>query len=564
MAIFVVTGAAGFVGRHLCQALRSGGHEVRGVTRHDEASLRNAGVYLWVGDLWDGGALASIFDGADYVIHCAGNAIFGNGKTYRRDNLELTRHLVDLTRSSVSIKRFVFVSTLGVADRSSSDRCHDPLTEASPCHPSSDYGRSKLDAEDMLRQSGIRYSIVRPTMVVGPDMRYGSHFSVFARWAIQSAIISRVAWPGIFSVLHVDDLAEALILAAAHPDAEGQIYYCAGEPVSIGEFFERSAPGHHRLRLGRMASALGSLPLIPFPLRALLLPALVASDARLRSLGWSPRHGAWKALDTVISREKARVDWRVDPGGLTVITGAASGLGRALVQRLAQFRAHLLLIDRDAAALESLKGIFPKLQMVAADLADPKAIAAVINSTEWKSLPVTELYACAGFGLRGKVHELSVQTQSDMMAVNVIARLQLAHAAIGGMTRAQFGRVVLISSSSAFQPLPYMAVYAASNAALLSLGEAWAAEVANDGVKLVTVCPGGMQTGFQKAAGVRVIVGEKLMSATDVADRIINGLDAAGSTQLVSLRTHVMAALSRLLPRKLSVAFWRHLMENLR
>lgn len=564
MATFVVTGATGFVGRHLCHALRERGHEVRGMTRRDDALLRNLGVNLWIGDLWDSVRLASAFDDADYVIHCAGNAVFGNGETYRRDNLELTRHLIELTRSRVSIRRFVFVSTIGVADRSSSDRCGEPLTEASTCHPSSDYGRSKRDAEDMLKHAGVRYAIVRPTMVVGADMRHDSHFSKFARWAIKRTIISRVNWPGAFSVIHVADLADALILVAEHPDAEGKTYFCAGEPVRIGEYFEHSAPGHHRLRFGRLAFALGNLPAMPFAFRALMLPALVASDARLRTLGWSPRHGPWPALDAVIDREKARADWRVDPGGLTVVTGAASGLGRALVQRLAQVRTHMLLIDRDAVGLEALAGHFPRLQTIVADFADPDATSAVIDSTEWKSLPVTELYACAGFGLRGQVNEMPVQIQSDMFVVNVIARLKLAHAAIGSMARAQFGRVVLISSSAAFQPLPYMAVYAASNAAVLSLGEAWAAEVENDGIRLVTVCPGGMQTGFQNAAGVRVIAGETLMSATEVADRILNGFNTEGTTQLVSLRAHLMAALARLLPRKLAVALWRRLMESLR
>lgn len=564
MATVVVTGATGFVGRHLCHALRVKGHEVRGMARRDDASLRNAGVKLWIGDLWDTDRLATAFDDADYVIHCAGNAVFGNGKTYRRDNLELTRHLVELTRSRVSIRRFVFVSTIGVADRSRSDQCSEPLTESSPCHPSSDYGRSKRDAEDMLKQAGVRYAIVRPTMVVGPDMRHNSHFSRFARWAIKRTIISRVNWPGAFSVVHVADLAEALILVAEHPDAEGGTYFCAGEPVSIGEYFEQSAPGHHRLRLGRLALALGKLSVMPFAFRALMLPALVASDARLRMLGWSPRYGPWQALDAVINREKARADWRVDPGGLTVVTGAASGLGRALVQRLAQVRTHMLLIDRDAAGLEGLAGHFPRLRTIVADLANPDVTSAVIDSPEWQSMPIAELYACAGFGLRGRVHELSMQAQSDMFAVNVVARLKLAHAAIGSMARAQFGRVVLISSSAAFQPLPYMAVYAASNAAVLSLGEAWAAEVETDGIQFVTVCPGGMGTGFQKAAGVRVIAGETLMSATEVADRILNSFNTAGTTQLISLRAHAMAALARLLPRKLAVTLWRRLMENLR
>jgi short-subunit dehydrogenase/uncharacterized protein YbjT (DUF2867 family) len=520
------------------------------------------GVDLLTGDIWDADLLARGLAEADYVIHCAGNAVFGNGPAYRRENLEMTIHLLGASRKCATLQRFVFVSTIGAVDRAPTDDCVEPLTEESPLCPSSDYGRSKQDAEIAVIASGIPYCIVRPAMVVGKEMRYGSHFSVFARWAIEGRLFSRIAWPGALSIVHVDDLAKALIAAALHPEAAGKRLFCAGAPLSIAACFRLAAPGRWRLSIPNFMSR---LPNLPFSLRVLLLPALVADDARLRSLGWSPAFDSKQAVSEVIRREQCRAAWRVDPGGQTVITGAASGLGLALVERLAPMREWVLLIDRDEAGLLEVITRFPHCRYRVMDLADSHSIAALISSGEWCAHPVTELFACAGFGLKGAVQDLAVTAQADIFAVNVIARLFTGHAAAAGMRRLQMGRIVFISSLSAFQPLPFMAVYAASNAALLFLGEAWAAELSGHGIQMLTVCPGGMQTNFQKTAGVRELDGESLMAPGEVADRILVRLDRGGGfSHLVSARAYSMALLARILPRVVSVRLWEKLMEKMR
>lgn len=562
MSVFLVTGAAGFVGRRVCAALRAQGKSVRGILRREDAELSLMGVELLMGDMWDADLLARGLTGADYVIHCAGNAVFGNGPAYRRENLEMTIHLLEASRKYTALKRFVFVSTIGVVDRAPVDDCVEPLTEESPLRPSSDYGRSKQAAENEVIASGIPYCVVRPAMVVGKEMRHGSHFSAFARWAIEGRMFSRIAWPGVLSVVHVDDLANALIVAALHPEAAGKRLFCAGAPISIAECFRLAAPGRWRLSVPGFVAR---LPALPFSLRALLLPALVANDARLRSLGWSPAFGTEQAVSEVIRREQCRANWRVDPGGQTVITGAASGLGRALTERLAPMRERVLLIDRDEAGLLEMIRRFPHCRYRVTDFANSDALEALTCTREWRAHPVSELFSCAGFGLKGAVQDLGATVQAAIFSVNVIARLSTGHAAAVDMRRRQMGRIVFISSSSAFQPLPYMAAYAASNAALLSLGEAWAAEIAGQGIKMITICPGGMQTNFQRAAGVRELEGEKLMEPGEVADRILVRLDGGdGFSHLVSVRSYAMALLARILPRTMSVWLWAKLMEKMR
>lgn len=563
---YFVTGAAGFVGRHLCQHLRQAGHRVSGLARRPDAALEALGVCVVQGDLAKIGAWQEHLAGVDYVIHCAAQASFKGGRDYVAVNVTGTRALLDAIRQAApGLRRFVFVSTIGAIDRARGDACAAPLTENSPAHPSSEYGKSKWRAEQDIRTAGLPFSIVRPAMVVGADMRQDSHFAVFVRAARQGSLLARLAWPGEFSVVHVDDLVAALDLCTTHPAAANRTFFCAGAPLSLRDCFATVQPGGTRLPLEWAGAMATQAPwLFPFQLKALLRPALTASDAALRELGWQPRHTALEALRDVISRESARLDPETDPGGQTIVTGAASGLGRAVVARLAAPRKHLLLVDRDAAGLGEMRRRFPHCETAVVDLADEAAVAAFVQSPAWRAHPIREIFACAGMGIRGATLEADAARHARLFKLNVLARLALTHAALPGMIRHQFGRVVWISSSSAFQPLPYMASYAASNSALLQLGEAWGAELEGTGVHLMQVCPGGMQTNFQQSSGVKQIEGEKLMSPETVADYILRGLAQRKSTLLVSGRSHAMALLARVLPRAMSVALWKRLMTKLR
>jgi hypothetical protein len=162
------------------------------------------------------------------------------------------------------------------------------------------------------------------------------------------------------------------------------------------------------------------------------------------------------------------------------------------------------------------------------------------------------------------MQDISLADHQKMFAINVLARIALGKEAIGGMQKRHFGRMVLISSSSAFKPLTYMATYAGSNSALLSIGEAWSFETSGDGVQVMTVCPGGMQTNFQKSGGVKEVEGEKLMLPEEVAKEIIAGLRHQKVTLIVSFRSFAMSMLARVLPRVWSARLWGRLMEKMR
>lgn len=566
--LWFVTGAGGFVGREVCRQLRARGTAVRALLRRPDPELSALGVEIVTGDLAAPAGWQTALAGVTVVIHCAARADFNGarGESYETANVVGTAALLAAVRANApTLRRFVFVSTIGAVDRAAGDGCLRPLDAGSrPC-PSSEYGRSKRRAEALVRDSGLPFAIVRPALVVGAGMRPDSHFAVFVRAALRHGPLAWAAWPGSFSVVHVADVAAALVIAAEAPAAAGATLFCAGEPISLAQAFAQAEPGRPRLDLGWAAAALHAAPvLFPFRLKAMLGAALTADDRPLRDLGWTPRHPAASALAEVIARERARLDPETDPGGQTVITGAASGLGRAVAERLAPQRAQVLLVDRDAAGLADLQARHPHCRTAVCDLGDETAVQALLGGTAWTEHPVRELYLCAGLGVRGAVLDHTVERQTAVFKVNVLARLALSHAAAGAMRRERFGRIVWISSSSAFQPLPHLAGYAAANAALLALGEAWGEEVRRDGIHFLTVCPGGMRTNFQASAGVRVLPDERLLEPADVADAIVAALRRGRRMAVISPRAHAMALLARVLPRACSLALWTRLMQRLR
>lgn len=566
MIRYFVTGANGFIGRNLCRVLIEEGRAVTALIRPNAAVALPPEVRV-IQSTFDqpedyGPALAE----CDYVIHLAGNARFGNGPGYQDANVTNTEKLLKIVAAHAPrLRRFVFVSTMGAVDRPAADRCQAPLTEDSSAHPTSDYGRSKLAAERLVAASGLPFSIVRPAMVVGGDMRANSHVAVFARMAASKNLFSMLRWPGKVCVLHVDDLARGLVIAAEHASAAGRIFFAAGQPISIGDIFARTSPNGSRLEIGWLAELLRPIaPLLPFQAKVILHSALAIDDSALRGLGWKLKYDAAQAISGVIERERRRVDPSLPLRGRTVVTGAASGLGRALAQALAQRKRRLLLVDRDLDGLNGVCAGEANIERQRCDLADEKDVDALLSSAAWSSEPIDEVFACAGLGLRGSVASLPFEGQADVLRVNVFSRLQLVHRALRQMLVRQFGRIILVSSSSAYQALPFMTVYAASNAALLLFGEGLASETKEEGIEVLTVCPGGMRTRFQKSSGVHEVPGEKLMEPEAVAEEILAALGRGRIVIMPSLRSKAMALTARILPRKVSLALWRRLMEKLR
>jgi nucleoside-diphosphate-sugar epimerase len=189
-------------------------------------------------------------------------------------------------------------------------------------------------------------------MVIGPDMRANSEMAVFASVVVARRLLARVRWPGQLSMIYVDDLALALVSVAEDERADGRTFIPAGNPVRLADLFEWTEPSAFRMPIGWAAGILRPFARrLPFQLKVLLYPALTASDAASRELAWRGEHGGPSNLAGVIGRERRRVNAALSTEGTTVVTGAASGLGRALAERLAQRGRRLLLVDSDGERL---------------------------------------------------------------------------------------------------------------------------------------------------------------------------------------------------------------------
>lgn len=185
-----------------------------------------------------------------------------------------------------------------------------------------------------------------------------------------------------------------------------------------------------------------------------------------------------------------------------VVTGATRGIGRAMAIRMARGGTRVVAIGRDGGALESLRWAIDREELcrtVTADLRRADELDRVERLLREES--VSDLVNCAGIGAFGAIGEMPGDRVSDMVSVNVAAATRLIRIVLPGMKDRGEGRICNVASLAAFFPGPYMSVYYATKAYLLSLGRSLAAELSGTGVTVTTLCPGPVDTGFQRSAG---------------------------------------------------------------
>lgn len=188
-----------------------------------------------------------------------------------------------------------------------------------------------------------------------------------------------------------------------------------------------------------------------------------------------------------------------------LITGASSGIGLELARLFAAEGCELILVARRTEKLHQLAAELIEqhritVQVLTADLGVPEAVRQIHDSLRRHDRPVDVLVNNAGFGAAGEFATLSAERQSEMVQVNVMAPTQLARLLLPGMLRRKRGGILNVASIAAFQPGPYMAVYYASKAYLLSWSEALTEETRGQGVTISCLAPGPTRTGFASAA----------------------------------------------------------------
>lgn len=242
-----------------------------------------------------------------------------------------------------------------------------------------------------------------------------------------------------------------------------------------------------------------------------------------------------------------------------LITGASAGLGEKFARALAAQGHDVILTARRTGRLDALaKQVGDEFgrqaHVIAADLAAPGAVAALMAEIGRRGLVVDTLVNNAGFGARGPFAELGGAMQVQMIDLNCRALVELSHAVLPGMVERRAGGILNIASTAAFQPGPWMAVYYASKAFVLSFSEGLHDEVKAHGVRVACLCPGATKTEF---ADVADMGGTRLfkMFAGDADAVVQDGLAALKANRAVAVSgalNAVMAASIRLTPRGLA------------
>lgn len=191
-------------------------------------------------------------------------------------------------------------------------------------------------------------------------------------------------------------------------------------------------------------------------------------------------------------------------GKTALVTGASSGIGEAFARELAHRGMHVILVARSEEPLRMLAAELSqrhsvRADVIVADLSREAAAAHVKAAVEERGLHVDLLVNNAGIGTYNAFEALDPKRDHQQVMLNVTAVVDLAHAFVPEMVARNDGVVINMSSMAAFQPMPYMAVYAASKAFVLSFSEALWAEYRDRGVRVVALCPGQVETPFHDA-----------------------------------------------------------------
>lgn len=243
-----------------------------------------------------------------------------------------------------------------------------------------------------------------------------------------------------------------------------------------------------------------------------------------------------------------------------LITGASTGIGLDLAVLAARDGFDCILVARSEPRLHELKKVLEKrynigVNVFAIDLSEHDAVKRLTNAIEDAGLTVDFLINNAGFGTAGEFIELDAETEAEEVRLNVNALTELTKAYLPDMVARNHGYVLNVASVAAFQPGPYMAVYYATKAYVLSLTEALHAETKGTGVNVSVLCPGPTDTGFFNRAGSEMMVSK--MPSHLVAFFGYKGVMKNKRVIIPGLSNQALVGLAKIMPRAVSLEILR-------
>jgi short-subunit dehydrogenase len=240
-----------------------------------------------------------------------------------------------------------------------------------------------------------------------------------------------------------------------------------------------------------------------------------------------------------------------------LITGASSGIGKALAGQFAAGGYHLVLAARGVAKMEALAADLAKQHgitaaIIGADLETADGAMRLAEDVKQRGLTISALANNAGYAAFGEFRGSDLATELASMQLNMTSVVALTKLFLPDLIATR-GKILNTASTAAFQPGPYMAVYYATKAFVLSFSEAIAAELEGTGVTVTALCPGATASGFQDRANMQnsaLVKGKKLPTADSVAAIGYRAMQEGERVVIPGAMNWLMAQSVRFAPRR--------------
>ena len=238
------------------------------------------------------------------------------------------------------------------------------------------------------------------------------------------------------------------------------------------------------------------------------------------------------------------------------MTGASSGIGKALAEELAAAGANLVLVARRDSRLKTLADELRaahrvEVKTLAVDLQAHGAPRDVLEFVREAGLRIGLLVNNAGFGDYGEFRNLEPDRQQAMVQVNCTAVVALTRLFLPAMVERRKGDILIVASTASFQAVPYQAVYAATKAFDLIFAESLAEEVKQFGVRVCALCPGQTRTEFQEIAHEPIPGAMSVHTAQQVARIGLEALQRGKHSVVCGASNLLGMEFQRVLPRRM-------------
>jgi short-subunit dehydrogenase len=242
--------------------------------------------------------------------------------------------------------------------------------------------------------------------------------------------------------------------------------------------------------------------------------------------------------------------------GTALITGASSGFGYQFAKLFAKDNYDLVLVARDKEKLQELATYLQKehdifVRIIAKDLSDIKSGEEIYTELQEAGIEIDILVNNAGYATHGEFTQVPLQEEISEIQLNLMTLTILSKLFLKDMLKRKDGKILNIASTAAFFPGPYMAVYYATKAYVLSFSESLAEETSGTGVTVTALCPGPSKTGFATRANVgnTLFFKNYVMDAQTVAQIGYKAMMDGKRVVLTNASSKFGVAITRLVPR---------------